>query len=446
MRFFMGLVLALALGAMGCSETTGTGGAGVECEGTLCPCNEGGIRDAIARGGGPYTFTCGGPETLVTVVTDTEFEIDQDVILDGEGYLTVSREAGPNDEYEVFGVADGVTAELRGFTVSQISGDGIAGIRNLGTLTLAESAVLMGVDNSGTLTMMNSSASGVSNTGTLTMTNSDTSGISNEGNMALTRSDVSGGSGIANTGSATLERSNVENNEGWPAGGVLNSGTLTVIDSTIRGNRSFCDEFEPCGVAGVLNEGTMTLTNSTLASNENELGKEPCSDLANNGGTATLTNSTLSGADICNNEDGTLTMRHCTLLLDGALRTAASSTTSLGNSVVAGECVGDGVITSNGYNVESPNDTCGFDTQLGDLVSVTEEELNLDGLSSHGGPTETNALSSPSVAIDLIPTDNCVDADGMPLATDQRGEPRPHGDACDVGAVEWQPGDPTRIQ
>jgi hypothetical protein len=453
MRFFMGLVLALALGVMGCSETTGTGGSGgggVECEGTVCPCNEAGIRDAIAKGGGPYTFACGGPGTLVTVVTDAEFELDQDVILDGEGYLTVRREAGPNDEYEeheVFGVADGVTAELRGFTVSQISGDEIAGIRNLGTLTLAGSAVLMGVDNPGTLTMMNSSASEISNAGTLTMTNSDTSGISNAGSMTLTRSDVSAGSGIVNTGSATLEKSTVEDNEGWPAGGVLNSGTLAVIDSTIQGNRSFCDEFEEgCGVAGVVNAGTMTLINSTLASNENELGKEPCSDLANNGGTATLTNSTLSGADICNDEGGTLTMSHCTLLLDEALRTAASSTTALGNSVVAGECVGDGVITSNGYNVESPNDTCGFDAQQDDLVSVTEEELNLDGLSSHGGPTATNALSSPSVAIDLIPTDNCVDADGVPLATDQRGEPRPYGEACDVGAVEWQPGDPTGIQ
>ena len=41
MRFFIGLVLALALGVMGCSETTGTGGSGgegVECEGTVCPC------------------------------------------------------------------------------------------------------------------------------------------------------------------------------------------------------------------------------------------------------------------------------------------------------------------------------------------------------------------------------------------------------------------------
>ena len=185
MRFFMGLVLVLALGAMGCSETSGTGGTAGDggsggggsggMTGEKFPCNEAGIRDAIAEGGGPHTFDCGGPGTLVTVVTDTVFEIDKDVILDGEGYLTVSREAGPNDEYEdheVFGVADGIVAELRGFAVNQISGDEIAGIRNLGTLTLTKSSVLMGVDNPGTLTIMNSNASGISNAGTLTMTNS----------------------------------------------------------------------------------------------------------------------------------------------------------------------------------------------------------------------------------------------------------------------------------
>jgi len=47
----------------------------------------------------------------------------------------------------------------------------------------------------------------------------------------------------------------------------------------------------------------------------------------------------------------------------------------------------------------------------------------------------------PSISIYLIPETECLDADGRPLMTDQRGEPRPEtGDpVCDVGAFEVQP-------
>ena len=42
-----------------------------------------------------------------------------------------------------------------------------------------------------------------------------------------------------------------------------------------------------------------------------------------------------------------------------------------------------------------------------------------------------------SVAIDQIPEAECLDADGAPLTTDQRGFPR--DSMCDVGAFEVQP-------
>ena len=50
------------------------------------PCDEEGILDAIAFGGGPHFFACNGP---TTVVTQAEIVIDNDVILDGEGNLTL---------------------------------------------------------------------------------------------------------------------------------------------------------------------------------------------------------------------------------------------------------------------------------------------------------------------------------------------------------------------
>jgi hypothetical protein len=50
------------------------------------------------------------------------------------------------------------------------------------------------------------------------------------------------------------------------------------------------------------------------------------------------------------------------------------------------------------------------------------------------------------VAIDWIPEAYCVDADGAPLTTDQRREPRPEagGTMCDLGAFEVQPQPRTR--
>jgi len=45
----------------------------------------------------------------------------------------------------------------------------------------------------------------------------------------------------------------------------------------------------------------------------------------------------------------------------------------------------------------------------------------------------------PSISIYVIPETECLDADGKPPITDQRGAPRPVGDGCDVGAFERQP-------
>jgi hypothetical protein len=116
---------------------------------------------------------------------------------------------------------------------------------------------------------------------------------------------------------------------------------------------------------------------------------------------------------------------------------------TLTNILVDGDCsVGDeSSVTSGGHNIESPGNTCGFDTNLGDQVNVTAELLNLGPLADNGGPTMTHALLSGSVAIDQIPAEDCVDADEQPLTEDQRGERRPEtgGTMCDVGAFEVQP-------
>jgi hypothetical protein len=204
-----------------------------------------------------------------------------------------------------------------------------------------------------------------------------------------------------------LTRSSVTGNAGR---GIENDGTLTLTDVTISDNEQ-----------GILNPGgvgILTMTNCTVSGNN---GARPGGGGVWNSATLTMTNCTLSGntgGDIVF-EGGTVTMT---------------------NTLVDGACVDveEPVVTSNGYNIESPANTCGFD-QSTDMPNMAAEQLNLGPLADNGGPTMTHALLPGSVAIDVIPEVDCVDADGEPLTTDQRGVTRPQGAMCDVGSFEAQP-------
>jgi hypothetical protein len=244
-------------------------------------------------------------------------------------------------------------------------------------------------------------------------------GIHNEGVLRLIDSRVSGnhmsgvGGGIFNQGTVALENSLVSDNSN---GGIFNvGGTVTVTHSTISANRnSYTSGFVPALAGGIHNGGgTLSVIDSTVSGNDRRLTASTVSD-----------NTADEGSGICNGgfyEPG--------------------GTVEITNSLLDDECVGD-VPLSGGHNVESPGDTCGFDTGKGDLFGVSAEQLNLETLADNGGSIMTHALLTEptvSVAIDKIQTEDCVDAEGQPLTTDQRGEPRPAGARCDVGAFEVQP-------
>ena len=454
-------VAACASGA--CESTlvpdgTACGNDAGTCQQGSCQvaCTEQGIRNAIAAGGGPYTFGCDGP---TTVVTEAEIVIDNDVALDGEGSLTIDG----NDNHLVFLIRgrqvgsqtyEDVTLELRRITITK-GADVCGAIWNFGTLTLANSTVSGNSDraicNEGTLTLTSSTVSGngcttyavgagISNLapGTATLTDStvlgntcaQAAGIYNAGTMTLTNSIVSGngaeesGGGIYNAGTMTVINSTVsDNSAGWTGGGIVTSrGTLTLTNSTVSGNSAVwagggISNAGPTGGMG----GTLTLTNSTVSGNN--AGSQGGG--IRNWGTATLTNSTVVRNTA---EAGSAIYSHYT-----------TSPLTLTRTIVEGECVDDAP-TSLGYNIESPGDTCGFDTNKGDQVNVSAEDLKLGPLQGNGGPTETHALLPGSVAIDKIPQADCVDAEGEPLTEDQRGLPRPEtgGTMCDVGSVEVQ--------
>jgi len=134
-----------------------------------------------------------------------------------------------------------------------------------------------------------------------------------------------------------------------------------------------------------------------------------------------------------------LLLRHVTIaaptfLPTGIVGTAiggfdgANASLDISNSIVRGTCFLDGALENNAGNVESPGNTCGFDTNAS-KVSVTSSDLALGVLGDHGGFTPTYEPAPDSVAVDGGGSQQC-----LPL--DQRGYLRPAGDACDAGSVE----------
>ena len=371
MRYVFGFlcVCALALISLpGCGDSVGA------CSGTLCPCTEQGILAAIAAGGGPYTFDCDGP---TTVVTTEEIVIDKDVILDGDGNLAVDGRV--RSDQPVLSVSKGVKAELHRLATK----GGAVGLANQGALTLRDCVIA----GHGSEFLLGGGA-GISNAGEMTIIDS-----------TVTRNFAGHGvgGGIYNDRSATLVlvNSTVSDNGadgdggGLYGGGILNNGDMAIINSTVSGN----DAYDAVGTGGlgggIANAGSMSVTNSTVWGNTADSGD--------------------------------------------AIAAGLSSNTEIANTLIDGDCGvnrGRRPSTSNGYNIESPGDTCGFDPDGTDMVNVSADDLKLGPLQDNGGPTETHALGEDSVAIDHIPAVDCE------VDEDQRGIERPQGDACDVGAFE----------
>jgi hypothetical protein len=238
-----------------CNESTpvvdGTPCAGGDCQagqcevsGSVLPCTDQGIRNAIAAGGGPYTFDCDGPTTIATKAT---ILIDNDVILDGEGDITLD---GSDSRPPVVEVERGATVALRGFTIT--GGDdsagrfGTAGIANFfGALTLTDCVV--------------------------------------SGNQAF------GAGAIANASTMTVERSTISHNIGSST--IANGGTMILLNSTVSGNES-----RPM-IPGhrTLTNGlvaNLTLVNCTVSGPHDD---ESATISNSVGGTLTMTNTVVDG-------------------------------------------------------------------------------------------------------------------------------------------------------
>ncbi|MFT6288926.1 MAG: CSLREA domain-containing protein [Alcanivorax sp.] len=235
-------------------------------------------------------------------------------------------------------------------------------------------------------------------------------------------------------------------------GGINNSGTVTVTNSTFSGNSA--NSGYGGGIANFGSGGTVTVTNSTFSGNSANSGYGGGIANYSNGGTVTVTNSTFSGnsgtsgfgAAIANASigGGTVTITNSTFNFNDVTGGGASAaisngitagTVTLRNTIVANSVGGggncSGTLTDGGNNLQfggTVANSCGATIPTGDPV--------LGALANNGGPTQTMALGAGSAALDNIPN---AGGCGFGITTDQRGvaRPQPAGDSCDIGAYEF---------
>ena len=209
---------------------------------------------------------------------------------------------------------------------------------------------------------------------------------------------VTVGSGVTGV---TLRDLTVENG----SEGIGNSGTLTLIDSTVTG----IDYYH-----GVANSGTMTIIDSTITGN-------PGGGISNSA-TMTVIASTISG-----NPGG------------GIYSTGIAT---LGATIVADNtgynCYAyyADSLDSAGYNLT--NDTTGTDCSFDAATDLVNKNPLLGSLANNGGPTQTMLPGAKSPAADVIPETTTLRGVTVCPSTDQRGVTRPgHGETrCTIGAAE----------
>ena len=312
---------------------------------------------------------------------------------------------------------------------------------------------------------------GVNNAGTLTIQDS----IIRDNLSAGLGGSPSGcdGGGVYSSSTLTIERSTIRDNIGGEAsdavagdgGGVyIFSGAATIKNSAITGNSSGVDANSGTSGNGGgvhVQGGTATIENSVISSNTASgegHGGTPGNGggVSVQGGIVTIENSTLSGNTAQGKGGGvytgggTLTLAHTTItdntgdsenhysaVHSGGIH-HGGGTVNLKNSIVFGnDDVGEtssedcaGTIVSQGYNLVGDGTGC----PSGGAGDQTTTDAKLGPLQNNGGPTETHALLYDSPAVKVIPsgTNGCGDT----YTTDQRGETRPQGGRCDVGAYE----------
>ena len=257
---------------------------------------------------------------------------------------------------------------------------------------------------------------------TLTDVNNNTGGSPN--GLPKMVSASTGGTLTINGNGATITRSGTNRFRFFevPAGAVLTLNELSLTNG------------DPAAAGGavVVNNGTLTVNKSTLSGNTGTTGG--AIGVFNASGTATIVNSTISGnsaafgGGIYDGIAQGITILNSTITLNSA--TTSGGGFSVGGSV--NELVKNSIIAGNTAPGTPNVNTVAF--IAGSTNNITSGDPMLGPLTGNGGPTQTHALLTGSLAINT--GDNATCAASPVNNVDQRGVSRPQQTTCDIGAYE----------
>jgi hypothetical protein len=434
-------------------------------------------------GGGTITFNCGAAAHTITFTT--EKSITAGVTVNGAGLIRLSG----NNATRLFNVQTGATLTLAGLTLTAGSAGEGGAILNNGRLVISDSQLIANratssfggaISSYGPATLTGTDVisnvapnigGGIYNQSQLTINggrisgNSTTGGTAPGGGLysgigtAITLTNASlinniaadGGGGLyALSAATTLANTIVSGNSARFGGGISQFGsTLTLTDVVLADNgwvinpQGFANE----GGGLHLRQTTARLERVTLSNNAGQFGGGVWAQ----GSDVRLLNTTVSGNRSTNTgaglyaTGGGVHLAQVTVannLIDTpSTLTGAGVFVELGSSLVltstllsgnrltrtqaSANCGGAAPTASASL---SSDGSCALGTGRDNVA------LPLGPLQNNGGFTPTHLLPQGSPAIDAGSNSGCP-------AVDQRGQARPVGATCDVGAIEARASD-----
>lgn len=374
--------------------------------------------NTIEMPAGIYTLTISGPDE--DAAANSDIDVTDDLALKGAGIGKTIIDGGLLDTVlQIDANFDGATAAIEDLTIR----NGRAGVRTSGDLTLERTEITGNQGNglrveSAVVSIVDSTISG---NGTIDSTNGGGVYVTGQSILTIEDSVISGNS--ATSGGAIYLTT--------PLGSSLHVSNTTISDNVAESSGG--------GLYFTSGNTPITIENSAITGNSARTGGA----IYNTGGGASVqvTNSTFGQNSVSglNARGGVLYQTTNSNPVTFTHVTMAENTGPLGAAI---HVSGSGVTVVNSIVVGTAGDNCGGDSIQGDghnLVDASgcsfQGAVNVPGeaalapLGMYGGTTATYGLDPASGAIDAAP--ECP-----PPATDQRGEPRPLGPACDIGAVE----------
>jgi len=286
------------------------------------------------------------------------------------------------------------------------------------------------------------------------------------------------GGAVSAAGTLNIQTSTFSDNTATAPGGAIyaaSSATISITSSVFSGNQAatfagamYCDSTtlvtitnstffnnqSGSGGAGAIGfwSTKAVIKGSTFSGNSTLGAGGAMTTYARSGESIGIENSTFSGnsADYAGAfyaQTGTTDLRNVTITANtarrfgGGFNNPGSPIVAMRNTIVAGNNVTQGShpdcsgpVTSSGYNLIG--DAAGCTGLIS--TDLTGSWPALGPLAINGGPTLTHQPLASSAAFEGGTPSGCLGLNGAALTVDQRGQSRPFGPRCDIGAVELQ--------